>query len=171
MYFIIRKCEIHAGPFDNLDQVFAVPGCEIGDMAVAVVSGRAQVRYNDGGWGCVGTTRIMGSRIKEAMRYKLLAHEKANAISRRNDAELQDAIDEAKRQQAADMVNKPPHYNQAGIECVDAIAAATSGKTGIQAVCVANVIKYLWRYELKNGVEDVKKARWYLDRLIGELEK
>lgn len=90
---------------------------------------------------------------------------------RRNDAELQDAIDEAERSQAADMVNAPPHYNQAGIECIDAIAAATSGKTGIEAVCVANVVKYLWRYELKNGVEDVKKARWYLDRLIGELEK
>lgn len=70
-----------------------------------------------------------------------------------------------------DMINKPPHYNQSGIECIDAIAAATSGRKGIEAVCVANVIKYLWRYELKNGVEDVKKARWYLDRLIGELEK
>lgn len=92
-------------------------------------------------------------------------------ISYLNDAELQDAIDEAKRSQADDMVNAPPHYNQAGIECIDAIAAATSGKSGIEAVCVANVVKYLWRYELKNGVEDVKKARWYLDRLIGELEK
>jgi uncharacterized protein DUF3310 len=92
-------------------------------------------------------------------------------ISSRNDVKLQDAIDEAKKPQAADMVNAPPHYNQAGIECIDAIAAATSGKTGVQAVCVANVIKYLWRYELKNGVEDVKKARWYLDRLIGELDK
>lgn len=70
-----------------------------------------------------------------------------------------------------DMINKPPHYNQAGIECIDAIAAATSGKKGIEAVCVANVIKYLWRYELKNGLEDVKKARWYLDRLVGELEE
>ena len=87
------------------------------------------------------------------------------------DVELQDAIDEAKRSQAADMVSAPPHYNQAGVECIDAIAAATSGKSGIEAVCVANVIKYLWRYELKNGVEDVKKARWYLDRLIGGLEK
>lgn len=171
MYFIIREGKIHAGPFDNLDQVFALPGCEIGDMAVAAVSGRAQVRYNDGGWGRLSTTRIMGSRIKEAMRYRLLALKKANTLSRRNDVELQDAIDEAKRQQAADMVNAPPHYNQAGIECIDAITAATSGKTGIQAVCVANVVKYLWRYELKNGVEDVKKARWYLDRLIGEMEK
>lgn len=69
-----------------------------------------------------------------------------------------------------DNVNHPSHYTQSGIECIDALAAATSGKKGIEAVCVANAIKYLWRYELKNGLEDVKKARWYLDRLIGELE-
>lgn len=69
-----------------------------------------------------------------------------------------------------DNVNSPSHYTQAGIECIDAITAAVSGKTGIEAVCVANVIKYLWRYELKNGVEDVKKAQWYLKRLVSELE-
>ena len=68
-----------------------------------------------------------------------------------------------------DMVNHPSHYTQGGIECIDAITAATVGKTGIEAVCVANVIKYLWRYEEKNGPEDVKKARWYLERLINEL--
>ena len=71
---------------------------------------------------------------------------------------------------AHDMVNHPSHYTQGGIECIDAITAATVGKTGIEAVCVANVVKYLWRYEEKNGLEDVKKARWYLERLIGELE-
>lgn len=69
-----------------------------------------------------------------------------------------------------DNVNSPSHYTQAGIECIDAITAAVSGKSGIEAVCVANVIKYLWRYELKNGVEDVKKAQWYLNRLVSELE-
>lgn len=68
-----------------------------------------------------------------------------------------------------DMVNHPSHYTQGDIECIDAIKAATVGKTGIEAVCVANVIKYLWRYEEKNGPEDVKKARWYLERLISEL--
>ena len=52
-----------------------------------------------------------------------------------------------------DNVNSPEHYTQAGIECIDAITAAVSGKSGVEAVCVANVIKYLWRYELKNGVE------------------
>lgn len=71
-----------------------------------------------------------------------------------------------------DNVNSPSHYTQAnGLECIDAITAAVSGKSGIEAVCVANVIKYLWRYELKNGVEDVKKAQWYLNRLVSELDK
>ena len=69
-----------------------------------------------------------------------------------------------------DMVNHPSHYTQGGIECIDAIKAATVSKTGIEAVCTANAIKYLWRYEEKNGIEDVKKARWYIDRLIKELE-
>lgn len=69
-----------------------------------------------------------------------------------------------------DMVNHPFHYNQGGIECIDALKAATVNKTGIEAVCTANAIKYLWRYEEKNGIEDVKKARWYIDRLIKELE-
>ena len=73
---------------------------------------------------------------------------------------------------AHDMVNNPKHYASSsnGIECIDAITAAVSGKSGIEAVCVANVIKYLWRYELKNGLEDVKKAQWYLNRLVSELE-
>lgn len=70
---------------------------------------------------------------------------------------------------AHDMVNHPSHYTQGGIECIDAIKAATVGKNGIEAVCVANVIKYLWRYEEKNGVQDCHKARWYLGRLIKEL--
>lgn len=69
-----------------------------------------------------------------------------------------------------DNVNHPSHYTQGGVECIDAITAATVNKTGIEAVCTANVIKYLWRYEAKNGLEDVKKAQWYLNRLIAALE-
>jgi len=70
-----------------------------------------------------------------------------------------------------DLVNHPEHYTQAnGIECIDAIKAATSTKTGIEAVCVANCIKYLWRYKEKNGLQDVKKAQWYLNKLVNELE-
>lgn len=65
-----------------------------------------------------------------------------------------------------DVVNRPSHYTNGKVECIDAIESATVGKTGIEAVCVANVIKYLWRYEDKNGLEDIKKAQWYLNKLI-----
>ena len=63
-----------------------------------------------------------------------------------------------------DNVNKPPHYNQAGIECIEAIQAATGN--GFEYYLQGNIIKYLWRYRYKNGVEDLKKAQWYLTKLI-----
>ena len=70
-----------------------------------------------------------------------------------------------------DNVNNPSHYTQGKIECIDALESATVGKKGIEAVCVANVVKYLWRYEEKNGLEDVKKAEFYLKKLIDIMEK
>ena len=69
---------------------------------------------------------------------------------------------------AQDMVNSPPHYNQAGIECIDAIRAATGD--GYEYYLQGNIIKYLWRYRYKNGVQDLEKAKWYLNKLIGEIE-
>lgn len=69
----------------------------------------------------------------------------------------------------ADAIN-PSHYKQGKVECIDAIESATVHKTGLEAVCVANVIKYLFRYETKNGLTDVKKAQWYLNKLIAYLE-
>jgi hypothetical protein len=67
-----------------------------------------------------------------------------------------------------DNVNHPAHYNQGGIECIEAIKAATG--SGFVKYCTGNVIKYLWRYDNKGGVEDLKKAAWYLDRAIKEME-
>ena len=66
-------------------------------------------------------------------------------------------------------VNHPKHYTQGGIECIDAIKAATVGKQGFEATLVGNVIKYLWRYESKGGIEDIEKALWYLSRLHKEV--
>lgn len=68
----------------------------------------------------------------------------------------------------ADNVNHPAHYTAGGVECIDGLKAATVNLTGIYAVCTANAIKYLWRWKNKNGVEDLKKAKWYIDRLIEE---
>ena len=63
-----------------------------------------------------------------------------------------------------DVVNSPSHYNQAGIECIEAIAAATDD--GFEYYLQGNIIKYIWRYRYKNGIEDLKKAQWYLNKLI-----
>ena len=74
------------------------------------------------------------------------------------------------QQIAEDLVNHPPHYNKGKVECIDAIESAVSDLHGIEAVCTANAIKYLYRWKAKDGVESLKKARWYLDRLINTLE-
>ena len=66
-----------------------------------------------------------------------------------------------------DMVNNPSHYNQTGVEAIDAIRAATG--EGFEYYLQGNIMKYLWRYRYKNGVEDLKKAEWYLKVLIEEV--
>lgn len=68
-------------------------------------------------------------------------------------------------------VSHPAHYCQGGVECIDALEAATTGLRGIEAVCTANAIKYLWRWKHKNGVTDLHKAQWYIDRLIKQQEQ
>jgi hypothetical protein len=68
----------------------------------------------------------------------------------------------------ADAVNHPTHYTAGGIECIDAIKSAMTGLSGFEGYCTGNAIKYLWRWKRKNGVQDLEKARWYLDRLIVE---
>ena len=67
-----------------------------------------------------------------------------------------------------DMVNSPPHYNQTGIECIHAISAATSD--GFKYYLQGNILKYLWRFDYKDKpIEDLQKAKWYLDKLIEEV--
>lgn len=67
-----------------------------------------------------------------------------------------------------DNVNHPSHYETAGIECIDAMEI-TQGKEAVKNFCICNAFKYLWRHKRKNKLEDIKKAVWYLNKLI-ELE-
>lgn len=73
-----------------------------------------------------------------------------------------------------DTVNHPAHYQlrgfPEGFETIDVIAAVTADLMGMEAVCTANALKYIIRWKHKNGVEDLRKAKWYLERLIGECE-
>jgi len=80
----------------------------------------------------------------------------------------QEELRMAKANKVVDMVNSPPHYNQTGIECIDAISAATD--EGFKYYLQGNIMKYLWRFDYKHKpVEDLEKAKWYLDRLIEEV--
>jgi hypothetical protein len=73
-------------------------------------------------------------------------------------------------------VNSPAHYTDGGIECIEAIEAqmecieaieAQMSQEEFQGYLRGNCAKYLWRYKNKsNPVEDLKKCRWYLERLI-----
>ena len=64
-----------------------------------------------------------------------------------------------------DNVNSPSHY-QGKVECIDCIESAAAGLNGIEAFCTGNAIKYLYRWKKKNGIEDLKKAKWYIDKII-----
>lgn len=64
-----------------------------------------------------------------------------------------------------DLVNEPPHYRQGAVECITALHSAL-GKEGFIAYCQGAAMKYLWRWRHKGGMQDLHKARWYIDRLI-----
>lgn len=70
----------------------------------------------------------------------------------------------------SDPVNQPPHYRQGGIECIDAIQAALTPEE-FRGYCKGNVLKYAWRERHKGGAESLKKAQWYLARLLGTMER
>ena len=64
----------------------------------------------------------------------------------------------------------PMHYKEGKVECIDAIESATKNLSGTDSYYVGNIIKYIWRFQHKNGIEDLKKARWYLERMIQNKE-
>lgn len=78
---------------------------------------------------------------------------------------------EEKIEESKDNVNHPSHYTNGKYECIDILEDITKELSGLEAVCTANAVKYLWRWKLKNGVEDLKKANWYINKLIENLEK
>ena len=71
-----------------------------------------------------------------------------------------------------DPVNHPDHYKtKTGLETIDVIEAFTDGLVGIEATDTSNIIKYICRWKKKNGLQDLKKAQWYLNHLINHVEK
>jgi len=84
--------------------------------------------------------------------------------------EIRDALN-ADGVDGVDVVNSPPHYKTGGIEAIEGIEASM-GPEAYAGYLKGNIMKYMWRYERKGKpVEDLKKAQWYLGRLIAAQEK
>ena len=66
----------------------------------------------------------------------------------------------------ADEVNHPDHYTRGGIECLDAIESALTPEE-FRGYIKGNILKYTWREKLKNKDQDLKKAEFYLKKLLG----
>ena len=85
--------------------------------------------------------------------------------------EIRDAINADVVGGAVDVVNSPPHYKAGGIEAIEGIEASM-GPEAYAGYLKGNIMKYMWRYERKGKpIEDLKKAQWYLGRLIAAQEK
>ena len=69
----------------------------------------------------------------------------------------------------SDSVNKPAHYNNGPVECIEAIESMLTSEEYI-GYLRGNSLKYRWRVRYKNGIEDLRKARWYEERLIKFME-
>lgn len=103
-------------------------------------------------------------RVTELERY---TYEATKPVS---SEEIDEAIAEF------DVVHRPRHYNSGKYEVIDIIeditqTAAKGGASGSECYALGNALKYLARYRYKNGKQDVEKAKWYIERIISELEK
>ena len=87
---------------------------------------------------------------------------KTGDINKWTDEELDSAI-RIIRSSEPNNVDHPTHYNNGKIECIDAMESAF-GKEAVKHFCICNAFKYIWRAEHKNGVEDIDKTIWYLNK-------
>ena len=84
--------------------------------------------------------------------------------------EIRDALN-GEVADVVDVVNSPSHYKSGGVVAIEGIEASMEPEA-FAGYLKGNIMKYMWRYERKGKpIEDLKKARWYLDRLIGLRER
>ena len=79
------------------------------------------------------------------------------------------ATEDAYNAITGDNVNHPSHYETGKFECFD-VMREVLGDDSVKDFCIANTFKYIYRHKRKNGVEDIKKAKWYIDKYL-ELEE
>lgn len=75
------------------------------------------------------------------------------------------AVDAVTQTDKADVVNHPSHYETGKFECIEVMTEAL-GADAVKDFCICNAFKYLYRFKRKNGIEDVKKAKWYINKYL-----
>ena len=149
-------------------------------MKLEIKSDRFMYVMNDFGM----TTDIFGRDTHVTVRLKNLKaiHGLIKDIDKNNEiVQIDDevysisdilSVERYKESDKQDMVNHPGHYiSETGLETIDVIEAFTFDLKGIEATDTGNVLKYMCRWKSKNGLEDLKKAQWYLNHLINHVEK
>lgn len=112
--------------------------------------------------------RFLGCTVES----KPIPEEASDKLEKRQIEDLRNYFERSKKTIPNDPVNHPQHYqSKNGLEVIDVIEAFTDDLTGMEAVCTGNALKYICRWKHKNGVQDLKKAVWYMNHLIDILEK
>ena len=119
---------------------------------------------------CAIKNRCNGSPVYDYNNQRLYSDV---IIERNYDIIFGNAEDTEEEKKSEDMVNHPSHYTSGGVECIDAITSALSKyEDPVDSWLVGQVIKYLWRAPLKGKYdEDIKKAQFYLNRLVEKIDK
>ena len=117
----------------------------------------------------IGVVTVCGHRLYD---YEYVIHRKAGeeAEDTPTATYVTEGTDVLVTEPPQDVVNSPNHYTQGRVEVIDVIEDAVAGADAFEAVCQANVLKYMLRYRHKNGIEDLRKSQWYLGRLIEHLD-
>lgn len=118
--------------------------------------------HRNGGHAC-GECKNFGNKLPLKCAYRGVNHPACDDFEQREPIAAQ-----IFKAQNHDAVNHPSHYTAGDIECIDCIKAALG--ENFMGFLIGNVIKYSYRYRNKNGLEDLKKARWYLERAIKEVK-
>ena len=98
-----------------------------------------------------------------------IVYESGNNTSK-NMSNIAYYVNQIREKKEYDNVNRPSHYCTGKFECID-VMLETQGKQAVLDFCLCNAFKYLYRHNGKNGYEDIKKAKWYLDKYIELAEK
>ena len=113
----------------------------------------------------MGGKNIINSALNDLAKTSLNENETLIFDPKINAEGLRKGLEERTKKR----VNHPDHYTNGDIECIDAIRASMTDSE-FSGYCKGNCLKYIWRYDKKNGIEDLKKAEVYLNWLINTLK-